>query len=361
MPGQSNGDGTSAHSIADPDVLFDAATNTWHLYYSANAAPACTDSGSLIIKHAVSTDGLTWNVQQAPALAASPPAAWDAINRETPTVIQVPNNPADRRWVMYYAGARRLVGGFSFNNYELGVAFSADGNTFTRLPAAESPYGQDGYLMQVADALPAVANITDGVLADPDAVLHDGVIHLYFSSFACGGTCSSQQDALVFGVSHASSTDGVSFVVSPNNPVAEGQQPAVLYNDLRCQWEMWVLNDLPQERASVPHTFNPASGFRRWTSDNGLVWQVNGTGPQDFSFQTAVPYEHWGFLTGADVVQVGTTQYMYYVAFGTEQNPPNCYVYVQPQFAEFCFGTPPDEICVVTSSTGLNRATRQGM
>jgi hypothetical protein len=358
MPPWSNGDATFSHSLADPDVVYDEATQVWHLYFSANAAVACTDQGSLIIKHATSPDGLTWTVQEAPALGASPPTAWDALNRETPTVVIMPGNPPARRWVMYYAGARRAVGSLGFNNYELGVAFSPDGNTFTRLPAAESPHGEDGYLMKVAQALPAVANISDGVLADPEVVLKDGVVHLYFSSFACGGACSSSADTLAFGVSHASSTDGITFTVTPGNPVAPGQQPAAVYNAARCEWEMWVRADSAAETALVPSTFNQAYGFRRWTSMDGVTWASNPSAPHDFVFDSLLASEKWGLLTGVDVVQVGNTQHMFYVAFGTVGNPANCYVYVQEPFKDFCFGPPTALQCVVTSSTGLNRASR---
>lgn len=358
MPGQPNADGTFAHSIADPDVVFDGATSTWHLYYSANAAAGCADSGALIIKHATSTDGLAWTVQREPALGRSAQGAWDEINRETPTVVQVPSNPPQRRWLMYYAGARRQVGGFTFNNYELGLAFSADGNAFTRLPAAESPYGQEGLLMRVAAALPMVSNIADGVLADPDVVVRDGVFHLYFSSFACRGTCATNADTLVFGVSHASSTDGIHFTPTAQNPIALGQQPAVVFNTARCQYEMWVRADTDAERDSVPHTFNQAAGFRRWTSTDGLQWTMPAAQPHDFAFDATVPSERWGLLTGVDVVQHGGQQLMYYVAFGTVQNPEGCFVFAQPSVAEFCFGDPPNQVCVVASATGLNRAVR---
>jgi len=76
--------------------------------------------------------------------------------------------------MLWYSGANSQVKaetqGFAW--YQIGLAFSADGKHFTRLPASESPYsgqnlglgtGSDGLTFFWKDALPGVAGATDGV------------------------------------------------------------------------------------------------------------------------------------------------------------------------------------------------------
>src|SRR5205085_1805882 len=146
-----------------------------------------------------------------PVFAASPDTtAWDHTNAETPTVIYNPAAPADRRYLLVYSGAAGTFPypGYAFKNYAIGAAFSADGVTFTRVSAAESPHGKAGLVLTGKDAFPLV---TDGIVADPELALVNGVYHLWFSSFACtGAQCETQTD---FGVSHATSPDGVHWTV----------------------------------------------------------------------------------------------------------------------------------------------------
>src|SRR5437879_4150348 len=70
----------------------------------------------------------------------------------------------------------RITG--SFAPWQLGLAFSADGKHFTRLPAAQSPYAGrslpfgniEGLVLYVSDALPGFPQAVYGALADPELV-----------------------------------------------------------------------------------------------------------------------------------------------------------------------------------------------
>lgn len=136
-------DGLLDISSADPDVLYDMHTGVWRLWYQTGRTSEYTASDNqMVIRFAQSIDnGSSWTVDPEPALVLSDdPSAWDATQTETPSVVYDHNAPEDRRYKLYYSGAsgEHPLG---FPNYQTGLANSADGRTFRRLPADESPYG----------------------------------------------------------------------------------------------------------------------------------------------------------------------------------------------------------------------------
>ena len=90
----------------------------------------------------------------------------------------------------------------TFTDYAIGVAFSADGTTFTRAAS------NGGKVLDAAQVYPASL---DGVVADPELVVKDGVYHLWFSSFGCSGTNCATVDR--YGIAHATSTDAITWTV----------------------------------------------------------------------------------------------------------------------------------------------------
>lgn len=332
LPGVAFTDGKLDLSISDPDVHWDAATSTWQLYYATAHATSFSAADKLqLIRHAASTDRMTWTVQDAPALAAAADAgAWDHVNTETPTVVFNPAAPADRRYLMLYAGANGAFPhpGYGFADYAIGAAFSADGITFTRVPAAESPHGQDGLVLTGKDVY---SGAVGAIVADPDVVLVNGVYHLFFSSFACSGTDCAQIDE--YGVAHATSADGIHWTTLPTeSPIKSllrasadlrsgGAQPSVIYDAVHCKWEMWLSSDLPGDHAAQPVVFNNMAGVWHADSTDGTSWHVNYVFARDLVWNAAASGEHLGLLTGADVADSGNGRLMVYVGFD-DQNVP---------------------------------------
>jgi hypothetical protein len=319
-------DGLVETAVADSDVLYDEATGTWHLWYQTGRARSYTDDPvEMVVRHARSEDGARWSVDPEPVLALpEDPGAWDALYTETPTVVYDPGAPADRRDKLYYSGASEQHPR-GFPRYHIGMAISADGRTFRRLPAGESPYGEAGLVLRVAEALPDVEGLADGVVADPEAQLIDGVYYLWFSSFAHDG----DGNFLAFGISHATSTDGVHWQPSPNNPVPSlrnadnvgGQQPSVAWNPTLGRWEMWFTSDTDAEVAQIPSTFNPALGFWMATSPDAVSWQVDYDRPRDLYWRPGSPHEEHGLLTGAEVAIVDGTRHIFYTGWGSVDVP----------------------------------------
>ena len=102
-------------------------------------------------------------------------AAWDHSKAETPTVVRLPPALATskRRWLMMYCGGNDKAArppGFGHTWYQLGAAFSSDGERFQKLPAIESPYANtstpygngslEGLVFLGRDAFPGTAGIT---------------------------------------------------------------------------------------------------------------------------------------------------------------------------------------------------------
>lgn len=73
------------------------------------------------------------------------------------------------------------------------------------------------------DAFPGVLGVADGLVADPELVVDpDGkTLHLFMSSEAI----DNQGAPIKYGVSHATSRDGVHWTPSPGNPVCTNAKP----------------------------------------------------------------------------------------------------------------------------------------
>ena len=133
-------------SVGDPDVQYDDVSRQWHAWWSTGLAPSYTANQTMGIKHAVSRDGVRFDVRLEPVLrTADSPAAWDYSKAETPTVVRLP--PAlrspERQWLMLYSGGNDDAArptGIGYTWYQIGAAFSSDGENFTKLSEADSPY-----------------------------------------------------------------------------------------------------------------------------------------------------------------------------------------------------------------------------
>lgn len=317
--------------ITDPDVHWDEAAQSWVVFFHG---PHATDFSSPItgmIRRVTTPDFVTWTYDDTPALVGSSTMTdWD-VGVETPSVVYNPNAPADRKYILYYSGSN---GGFGFNygfpNYQIGAAISADGKTFTRLPAGESLDGKPGLVLRGSDAYPGT---TAALVADPDVAFVDGVYHMWFSSFSCIGNMCETVSA--YGVSYATSTDGIHWQVNqaPTRTLLRatsdnktgGAQPSVVYDAIHCRWEMWLVSDVPGEVNSQPVMFNNMAGVWHALSNDGLSWDVSFTSTRDLVWKSTEAGEHLGLLTGVDVAGKLNGRYMLYSGFD-DQNVPNGFV-----------------------------------
>ena len=320
-------DGKMDISVADPDVHWDGSK--WVAYWAAAHGTSYTSSDlTPVIRRATSTDRTTWTIDDAPSLTRSTDAtAWDRVDTETPTVVVNPNAPADRRYLMLYSGSDGAFPqpGYGFKNYQIGAAFSADGKTFTRIPASMSPHGKAGLVLTGAQVYPTGSA---GIVADPEVVLVNGIYHLYFSSFSCGGTnCATVE---TFGIAHAYSPDGIAWTVE-EAPVRSllktsaltsgGQQPSVIYDPVHCKWEMWLRSDDTGAVNGQPVDFNNMAGVYRAESTDGENWSVNFAFQRDLAWLSNEAGEDLGLLTGADVGINGNGRLMLFVGFDDDNVP----------------------------------------
>jgi hypothetical protein len=330
--GNQQADGRYQLSIGDPDVQFDATNKVWRAWWSTGMAAHYTDpTNQMGIKVAESPDGVAWTVQTEVTLAARPNTSdWDTFKLETPTVLIVPGNPPDKRYLMFYSGApgTKPVNGGQVPWYQLGLAYSADGKTFTRLPAKDGPFANvntgygnnDGLVLRGIDAFKGVAGVVDGLLADPEVVWDGSTIHLFYSSLAM-----SKSGPVWYGIGHATSTDGVHWTVLDNGETASlsgGQGPSVVKGP--AGWEIYFHDDFMGDQAKVPTSFNPQYGIRRGTSANLAAWTVD-----DKSYELTwdgSDNEKYGWVAVGDMTFVNGVHRYYYPAFSALQGPDTTWV-----------------------------------
>ena len=332
LAGTKDADGRYELSIGDPKVIWDDADAKYQAWWSTGLAATFGDADPvLVIKYAESTDGVHWTVQAEPAIESHVGSGdWDYTHVETPSVVVDPSAPADRRYKLYYSGGNKQLkaADATFPWYSIGLAFSPDGKHFTRLPLAESPYATasippytnlEGLDLYWKDALPSATSATDGVVADPDVVLVGGVYRVYFSSYAVNGTTP-----LFFGVSTATSSDGIHWTGSSSNPLAglNGQTPSVIWNDAACRYELWWSNDSDADKAAVTATYFATRGFFHATSGDGEHFTVDVGAARDFEWDGAETYEEYGLIFGPTVLLRDGTYSLYYVGWGAGTFPP---------------------------------------
>jgi len=372
--GKAHADGRLELFVADPSVMFDDDEGKWKAWWQSPLATdyLAPDPGTAIL-YAESTDGLHWTVQEEPVLAAhGNPADWDYDRLETPSVIKVPSNPPDRRYVLYYSGGNfaatpSSVPGYVW--YQIGVAFSSDGRSFQRLPASESPYAGKttpyqniaGLLLMGRDAFPTMTGVADGLVADPEVLMIGNTWHLYFSSMPVDAASTP----LAFGVSHATSNDGIHWTPSQNNPVLSGaMQPSVVWNAATSKVELFYNGDSDAEKAAAPSQFNVSLHVSHASSNDGDAFTASNP-THIFDWDASYPYEAYAWLTGADVVLRPDGYWLFYTGFSSQNPPANFYVPASNSWcatagsACSCFAADAGtETCLLPSVVTLNLARR---
>lgn len=298
------GDGNLIHHVADPWVIHDQGMfRMWFGFVGA-------DHSRGMVGYAESADGQTFNMRSTPVLEPSTDAtAWDNQNAEIPTVVKDDAEPdPNRRYKMWYGGSSWLEDPAPFR---VGLAFSPDGISWTRLPGPESPIDSTPFVHQPGLVMEATDTPGDyGVNSDPAVVLHDGTFHIWYSAF---GT-----DVLY--ISYAHSSDGINWVKDPGvNPVVQHTpgsweesrfdgldgnvvHPTVLWDDGFSMYLMWY--GVFDETANLTYR---GIGFAY--SEDGTTW---GKLPDPvFSPSPSSPGEQVGLFPAPSVVFAGGTYHLY--------------------------------------------------
>jgi hypothetical protein len=323
-------DGDYEVSIGDPDVQLDPADDLWKAWWSTTLEASYTSSTSTLgIKYASSPDGVAWNVQEALTIQSTGVATdWDATKTETPTVLHLPTNPAGTQYLLFYSGANATpltYSGGSTIDYQIGAAVSADGTSFTRVTAAQSPYGKAGLVIEAKDMFPNLANVAGGVVADPEIAFDGTTLHLFFSSLALDGS----GNVLAYGISHATSTDGLRWTPA-SNPIAilgvpgggaiNGSKGPSVVKTAAGTWEMYYQQDSSSDLAAVPSTFNPQLGIWRSSSSDLMTWTAEPA-TRELEWNGS-PNEEYGWIAVGDMALVAG-QYRYYYPAFSALSPPS--------------------------------------
>lgn len=328
LPKQTSNDGKIDLGIFDPDVHWDGSQLV--VYYGTPRGTTFSDPAAVpVIRRATSADRMAWTVDEAPVFTVDD-NAWDRTRVEMPSVIVNPAAPADRRYLLVYAGASQTIsiGGATVPDHAIGAAFSADGKTFTRVPASASPYNQDGLVVTGLQALPGAAA---AVAFDPELALVDGVYHLWFTSVGCtGASCATISDR---GVAHATSVDGITWTIreapvrsllrASSDRTSGGRAPSVIYDEVHCQYELWQTNDTAGEDDNQPTETNNMVGVWHAESTDGMAWSINYTRARELVWNASAPDpgEKLGLAVGADVADVDGGRVMLYVGLDDKNVP----------------------------------------
>lgn len=269
--------------LADPHVLADGGlVRMWFGYGGLDRADDA-ESIAMRVGSAVSIDGGAWAMETVPALDLGD--GWDGTNAEAPCVLKDAALPDGdpRKYRMYYAGKNQRPQQAEDADEALetgqtsgiGLAFSADGRQFTRLPAAESPYTEAGLILRpnrIDIEMPDQWDFID--IGDPFVVQAGGQYHMWYTSMGyVAGT-----EGLFQAIAYATSTDGVLWtkhghVLAPElawetgRPEASVGRPSVLWNGER--FEMFY--DAGKDDQNPGQNSSAGIGFA-WSPD-GKAWE----------------------------------------------------------------------------------------
>lgn len=284
--------------LGDPAIIFDLGQfRMWVPHgYLVGRTPRVR------IDYAMSPDGLRWTWGGV-ALDIGDARAWDGITTETPSVVRDADEPnPSRRYKMWYSGVNDESRGAQ---YGIGLAFSGDGRTFTRLPAAESPFKTPGKVLEPGNA--------DGdfkAVADPSVLKIGSTYHMWYTTGMKG------PPEVV--ISYATSPDGILWTKYRGNPVlrptqrwekgnawivSTAVQPSVIWDGRR--FEMWYASFL--NFGSADHR---TAGYGYAVSPDGVHWTKPESQPVFATNQG--PGEESGLYTGPLVLRVDRTYWLFY-------------------------------------------------
>ena len=227
--------GTTIHAIGDSVIIHDKGM--FRMWFGCVGK----DPGYASIGYCESKDGTSWS---APKVVFKPntKGSWDDQLVEVPAVLKDAGEPDPaKRYKMWYGGADKKHP----NLHKLGLAYSADGISWKRLPAKQSPFKKAGLVMQAGNKKAG----DNAVTVEATVVKIKGIYHLWYNSWGF--------NAVV--VSYATSADGVSWTKYKGNPVLKPTpnswdslplrgdpsskgavaQPTVVWDEKNSLFKMW--------------------------------------------------------------------------------------------------------------------------
>lgn len=170
-----------------------------------------------VVRMSVSEDGKTWAPEAEPCFQASEDSSdWDYGGISAPNIVLRPEATPERRYMLWYCGfngqRRRLSGS---PDGAIGLAFSADGRKFTRLPPGESPFKRPGMVLSGRQPFADVPAVWEGALGEPKLVVAQGTYHIWFSKIGL----SRSGQIISAGIGHATSGDGIRWSTELPNPL----------------------------------------------------------------------------------------------------------------------------------------------
>ncbi len=308
-------------NASDPCVIFDQGTQKWHAYFSSEIQSL----GIQVIKHAESSDHISWTVHPENALSVGAPGTWDSMSVETCSIASVQVSPGHFKYFLYYSGTNTL-NGHDTDVYKIGLAISDNPNTFTRITAAQSPKSTTGLLFDETDAFSSNPSIVKGIVTDPEVLYSNAQFQMWFY---CAGAISSG-NYVDGGICFATSSDGISWthhgsLPSLLNEKSTGvipQQPTVIFNSNF--YEMWLDIDDPAY-SSYGVSGLAVGGFYHATSPDGINWTYTSKTEFDFTWDKSLASEDNGLANGPKVVFYNNTYYLFYGSFTTQNIPASGY------------------------------------
>lgn len=302
--------------MADPTIVFDEGK--FKMWFGYGGLDNASDMSSVRVRvgYAESQDGIQWNVT-APVLDIG--SGWDRTNAETPSVIKDPNVPDGnpRRYRMYYAGLDHELEKLPFEKlveagmvYGIGLAFSANGKNFTRLPAEESPHGAAGLVLK-PDPPALDHEACDFInVADPHVLFHNGNYHLWYTSMCIKPT----EGKGYFSIGYATSKDGIHWLkqgtaIKPDldwetaRPEAHVGRPYVLWVNNRFEmfYDAVKDDDNPMKNTSAGVGFAVSGDGRTWLKHPAPILMGDGSSG-----------EAQGMIIGTGVLYQDGKYYLYY-------------------------------------------------
>ncbi len=291
--------------VADPSILFDPARRRYRMWFG-HVGVGLQGGPAARIGYGDSPDGVRWSNLAFELVPLGAQGAWDDRHVETPRVIRDDGEPDPaKRFKMWYSG---LTGE---HTYRIGYATSADGLTWRKLPAGQSPYGKAGLVLDVQDGELAVS--------DPTVLQRNGRYHLWFSMLSLRG---GKPDG---GIGYATSEDGIRWRRHPASPVVRGSGwdarwgvegwpgiPYVLWSGQ--EYELWYHAGLYPKDARVDPS-KQAIGYA--ASKDGVRWRK-----LDHPIlvpDTSQPSEAQGWFPGTAAIYQGSRTLLYWPAIANNR------------------------------------------
>ncbi len=238
--------GYESYGVYQAYVMKDG--NTFKMWFNG-----LNGDGAGVIEYAESNDGIHWlRPINHPVLL--PGNGWDNQNVSLPTVIK-----EDSLYRMYYQGRASLYG-----PWHIGLATSSDGINWTKHPNPVL-YATSGWELQIQPT---------------DIVKKDGVYYLYYDGVIYDYNVQTK-------VGLATSTDGINFTRSPQNPVLSASQ----------NWEGGQVFDASviYEDGSFKMVYSSLHGYGlgEAASVDGINWTKSNTNPIFTPQQTVNHWTNW--------------------------------------------------------------------